>query len=152
MNEEEMKENLHYDLPGGPSRVLYLSTLQPAECTIGFVLANGEKISEWIHWLPYIRFARKEFDQGEPALRLFEVYQDRPWTKGGVLMSTPPAYSVFKPVGQHDGRMVINAGQFSCFSNPSQIRSTLVVCPADNQWANRAVNQYGYRRIEFYEE
>lgn len=152
MTEDEMKQNLHYDLPGGPSRALYLSTFQPENCPIGFVLANGEKISEWIHWLPYVRFARKEYDQGEPALRLFEVYQDRPWTKEGILMSTPPAYSVFKPVGETDGRMVINVGQFSSFRNPSQIRSTLILTPTDNQWATRVVNQYGYRPIEFYEE
>lgn len=152
MCEAEMNKNLYYNLPGGPSRVLYLSDLQPAEIPIGFVLANGEKISEWIHWLPYVRFARKAYDQGEPALRLFEVYQDRPWTKEGILMSTPPAYSIFKPVSEGNGHMIINVGHFSSFDNPSQIRSTLIVTPSDNQWATRVVNQYGYRPIEFFSE
>jgi hypothetical protein len=152
MTEEEMGKYLHYDLPGGPLRVLYLSNLQPSDATIGFVLANGEKIGEWIHWLPYIRFARKENDEDEPALRLFEIYQDRPWTKEGILMATPPAYSIFKPVSGNDGRMIINVGQFSAFDNPSQIRSTLILAPPDNQWATRVVNQYGYRPIELFSE
>lgn len=151
MDESDMNKNLHYALPGGPSRALYLSTLQPDNCSIGFILANGEKITEWIHWLPYVRFAREEHDQGEAALCLFEVYQDRPWTKGGVLMSTPPPYSVFK-VADSDNRMIIDVGRFVSFPNPSFIRSTLIVAPADNQWATRAVNQYGYRPIEFFSE
>lgn len=146
--EGEVKTHLHYDLPGGPSRVLYLSALQPADVPIGFILANGEKISEWVHWLPFVRFAREENDQEGPALRLFEVFQDRPWTKEGILMSTPPAYSVFRPVSGAEG-MVINVGRFPDFSNPSRIRATLVVAPSDNHWATRVVNQYGYRPIEF---
>jgi hypothetical protein len=145
MTKEDMVKNLHYDLPGGPSRALYLSELQTEK--IGFVLANGEKITEWIHWLPYLRFARQKHDQGEAALRLFEIYQDRPWTKEGILMSTPPAYSIFKPVG--DNKMVININRFNSFLNPSQIRSTLILTSADNIWATRVVNQYGYRQIEF---
>ncbi len=145
MPEEDMEKNLHYDLPGGPSRALYLSDLQTIP--IGFILANGEKITEWIHWLPYLRFARKNNDQGEPALRLYEIYQDRPWTKEGILMATPPAYSIFKPIGE--GKMVININRFNSFINPSQVRSTLLLTAADNGWATRIVNQYGYREIEF---
>ncbi|MFA5184677.1 MAG: hypothetical protein WC456_04100 [Patescibacteria group bacterium] len=146
MTEEDMVKNLHYNLPGGPSRVLYLSDLQDEK--IGFVLANGEKITEWIHWLPYLRFARKKHDQSETALRLFEIYQDRPWTKEGILMSTPPAYSIFKTVSD-DNKMVININRFKSFLNPSQVRSTLILTSADNIWATRVVNQYGYRQIEF---
>ena len=145
MTEEDMAKNLHYDLPGGPSRALYLSDLQSVP--IGFILANGEKITEWIHWLPYLRFARTKNDQSEPALSLYEIYQDRPWTKEGILMATPPAYSIFNPVGNN--KMVININRFNSFLNPSQVRSTLILTAADNAWATRVVNQYGYRQIEF---
>ncbi|MDD4409330.1 MAG: hypothetical protein PHW52_01615 [Candidatus Pacebacteria bacterium] len=149
MSEDEMNKNLLYKLPGGPSRVLYLSTLQ--NVTMGFVMANGEKITEWVHWLPFVRFARRECNQSDPALTLFEVYQDRPWTKNNILMSTPPAYSIFKKVrGSND--MIVNVGKFSDYDNPSMIRSTLIVCPADNEWATRVVNQYGYRMICLYSE
>lgn len=147
MTEKDMKDNLHYDLPGGPSRVLYLSSLQPADQPIGFILANGEKITEWIHWLTFLSFGRKENDQGKPALRLFEIYQDRPFTREGILMSTSPAYSIFREIA--DGRMVIDVSKFASFNNPSQMRSTLILTYADNQWATRIVKQYGYRAIEF---
>lgn len=151
MSEADMVKNLKYDLPGGPSRALYLSKLQSLENQIGFVFANGEKITEWIHWLPYLRFARKRDDQGEPALKLFEVYQDQPYTKEGILMSTPPAYSIFQPVNGSE-RVVIGVNKFAAFSNPSKIRSTLILTLADNHWATRAVNQYGYRPLEFFSE
>ena len=146
MTEADMDRNLQYGLPGGPSRALYLSDIQAVP--IGFILANGEKITEWIHWMPYLRFARRKHDQGESALRLFEIYQDRPWTRDGILMSTPPAYSIFKSISP-DEKMVINIDMFGSFGNPSQIRSTLILTTADNSWATGVVNQYGYREIKF---
>lgn len=152
MSPTEIKQYLHYSLPGGPLRILYLSDLQPAENPIGFILANGEKISEWIHWLSFVRFARNKVDIMEPALSLHEVYQDRPWTKEGILMSTPPAYSIFQKQGETDGRVTINVGRFSDFDNPCRIRATLLVAPSDNQWATRVVNQYGYRKLVLFGE
>ena len=150
MDEGEMNESLHYDLPGGPSRALYLSALEPKDAPIGFVLANGEKITEWIHWLPFVRFARKEYDQGEPALKLYEICQDRPGTKEGILLSTSPPYSIFMPMDQGD--MVVNVGRFADYENPSKIRSTLMVTSSDNRWATRVLNQYGHRSITFFSD
>ena len=43
--------------PGGPMRVLYLSNLNPSPQ--GFILANGEKIGEWIGWLAFCRYSRE---------------------------------------------------------------------------------------------
>lgn len=146
--EEEYKRSLHYELPGGPLRVLYLSPLQPKDQPIGFILANGEKIGEWIHWIPYIRFARQKEDQAEPVLRLFEVFQARPHTKGGVLMSTPTAYSIFKARGEQ-GAMIVDVNRFQNYENPSMIRETLIATSCTNDWAMRVVNQYGYREIKF---
>ena len=152
MTDAELERCLHYRLPGGPLRILYLSDIQPETHPIGFILANGEKISEWIHWLPFVRFARNEVDITEPALSLHEVYQDRPWTKDGILMSTPPAYSIFQRKSPEDHRMIVNVGRFSDFDNPCRIRATLMVAPGDNHWATRVVNQYGYRQLELYGE
>lgn len=151
MSGPEVEQNLFYSLPGGPLRVLYLSTLQPENKHIGFVLSNGEKVGEWIHWIPFISFARTENDENQAALRMFEVFQDRPWTKDGVLMATPPAYSIFKPVNESN-EMVINVGRFSDFVNPSRIRATLIATRPDNTWATRVVNQYGYRAIVMHSE
>ena len=41
MDKKKMGEFLHYGKPGGPSRALYLSSLQPRSTPIGFILANG---------------------------------------------------------------------------------------------------------------
>jgi len=80
------------------------------------------------------------------------VYQDRPWTKDGILMSTPPAYSIFQRKSPEDHRMIVNVGRFSDFDNPCRIRATLMVAPGDNHWATRVVNQYGYRQLELHGE
>lgn len=154
IEEPDLDKLLHYGLPGGPPRALYLSALQSKEHggRVGFILANGEKIGEWIHWLPFIRFARNGRDMSATALSIFEVYQDRPGTKDGILMSTPPAYSIFKPFSEDDQRMIIDINSLANFPNPSRVRATLIVAPSDNRWATRAVNQYGYRQLEFFSE
>jgi hypothetical protein len=150
MKEEDMHDNLHYNLPGGPTRALYLSTLQPKDCPIGVVLSNGEKISEWVHWLPYLINARSESDQGEPALRLFEVYTTSPRTNKGMFMSTPPDYSIFRQ--NRSGRMIINVEKFFDFQDPSKVRSTLIMMPSGNSWAANVMKRHGYRPIEFFVE
>ena len=146
IDEKDAKEFLHYGLPGGPSRILYLSSLQSKDLPIGFILANGEKISEWIHWLPFIRFARSHTDDSQPALMLYEIFQDRPWTKEGILMSTPPNYSVFR---EYNGKMYIDTSWLLRMPNPSQLRSTLIVAPQDNRWVVRLSSQSGYRPLIF---
>jgi hypothetical protein len=146
MSETEAQTYLHYGVPGGPSRVLYLSSLEPKEKPVGFILANGEKIGEWVHWLAFVRYSKSQTDESQPALRLYEVFQDRPWTKEGILMSTPPNYSVFR---EYDGKLYIDTGWLLRMPNPSQLRSTLIVAPFDNRWAVRSGSQSGYRSIRF---
>ncbi|MDO8483220.1 MAG: hypothetical protein Q7S86_05390 [bacterium] len=150
MTSEEQTRYLHYAQPGGPSRALYLSDLQPLEVPIGFVLANGEKIGEWIHWLPFVMFAKKLDDESKPALQIFEIFQDRPWAKEGILMSTPPSYSIFRSIKDGSKEVVIDVTRFAYFPNPSKIRSTLLITPYGNAWASRVVNQYGYRPIKLF--
>ncbi|MDR3643287.1 MAG: hypothetical protein P4L74_06720 [Candidatus Doudnabacteria bacterium] len=150
MSENEIENLLHYKEPGGPSRILYLSSLQPKGMPIGFILANGEKIGEWIHWLPWISFARKEDDQGEAALSLFEIYRkDQVRMKGEVLMSTAPFYSIFKKRDAGTEQMLMDIPRFSDFDNPSRIRATLIACPTGNTWATGLVKQFGYRPVQF---
>ena len=146
MSEAELKDNIHYEKPGGPSRALYLSSLQPRQAPVGFVLANGEKIGEWIHWLSFVQYARSQQDDSQPALILYEVFQDRPWTKEGVLMSTPPNYSVFR---EYEEKLYIDTSWLLRMPNPSKLRSTLIVAPFDNRWVLRFSSQAGYRPIRF---
>ena len=75
MDPSDVSKLLHYAKPGGPSRILYLSNIQPKSHRLGFILANGEKISEWIHWLAFARFAKSHKDESLPALTVFEVCQ-----------------------------------------------------------------------------
>ncbi|KKR91633.1 MAG: hypothetical protein UU95_C0004G0001 [Parcubacteria group bacterium GW2011_GWC2_42_12] len=146
ISRKNAKKFLHYGVPGGPSRILYLSSLQPRRTPIGFILANGEKIGEWIHWLSFVRFAKSHTDDSQPALMLYEIFQDRPWTKEGVLMSTPPNYSVFR---EYSGRMYIDTSWLLRMPNPSQLRSTLIIAPHDNRWVARSSSQSGFRQLVF---
>lgn len=147
LSEDEIAQSVFYDEPGGPSRILYHSTIFSREHGIGFILANGEKIGEWIHWLPFIRFARGVNDLSEPILNIYEIWHPRPNTKDGILMSTSPNYSIFRQTS--NGRMIIDVSIFQRFSNPSRIRSTLLVCMNSNDWAQQIVQRYGYRKIQF---
>lgn len=147
MDEEEFKKGLAYPEPGGPSRILYFSNIQPKKQSLGFILANGEKIGEWIHWLPFVRFARTPEDITEPCLKIFEIWHSRPHTKEGILMSTSPNYSIFRQTP--NGKIVIDVAIFGRFKNPSKIRSSLLICPNSNTWAQQVVQRYDYREIQF---
>ena len=145
MSKSDFEQSIHYKKPGGPSRALYLSSLQPEDKKIGFVLANGEKIGEWIHWLSFVRFARSQTDQSQPALSVYEIFhQERPWTKEGVLMSTPPNYSIFR---QYGNKLFIDTSWLLRMDNPSKLRATFIVTPHDNRWAVKCSSQCGYRQI-----
>lgn len=133
---------LHHNIPGGPARVLYLSELQRGHGPIGFIMANGEKISEWIHWLAFAKFARNH--HGDPSLRVFEVATDRPWIKEGILMSTRPAYSIFA----QDGDLTyLDVSRLRNYETPSRFRSMLVITPWDNERIISVMYQRQYREI-----
>lgn len=133
---------LHHSEPGGPSRPLYLSQLQQEHSPVGFVMANGEKISEWIHWLAFVKFART--NQNGPALRLFEISLERPWTKDGMLMSTSGPYSLFVGDGSE---AYLDISRLRNYHNPSKFRSMLVVTPYDNELVVHIMRQYRYREV-----
>jgi len=140
--QERMEGFLHHEEPGGPARILYLSSLQDASEPIGFILSNGEKLIEWIHWLPYVSFAR---NNGSRALQIFEIYHPRPWTKGGVLMAPSRIYSIFQESGD---RTLLDIGYLARFPNPSKYRSTLVVTRRDNRWISSGMQRYNYRELK----
>ncbi len=140
---------LYYREPGGPARALYLSNLQPAGHPIGFVYSNGEKIGEWIHWLPFVRFATKGPHSHARALRLYEIAHDRPHTKDGILMSTSPIYSVFRDLSTSVPTVLLDVERLKLLPNPSKYRSTLLLARDDNQWARTFVELNGHRPINF---
>ncbi len=146
MTDPQLNEFLHYPKPGGPSRALYLSTLQTQHKTLGFVLSNGEKIGEWIHWLPFLRFAKSQEDDSQPALILYEIFQDRPFTKEGILMAPPPTYSIFREYGD---KIFVDTSWLLRMPNPSRLRGTIILAPYDNRWVVSSSDQSGYRQIIF---
>lgn len=141
---DQENTSLHYSNPGGPSRILYLSSIQPQEEPIGFIVANGEKIGEWIHWLAFVRFA---VARGERSLVVYEIAHDKPIIKDGVLMTTPPAYSIFQDNEGAEEGMLIDASVLKRFPNACRFRSTLLVTTAGNGWTNDIMQQHQYRRI-----
>lgn len=139
----ELQEHSIRGIPWGPSRVLYLSHLY-REHDVGFIMANGEKITEWIHWLPYIAGAQRE---GQP-LRLFELFSENPKTRGGILMATSAPYSVFVQEGR-ESRHVIDIAKVRDYPTPNHYRSTLLMTFWANEWAVGAMRRHGYREIKF---
>lgn len=124
------QEHLVYDVVGGPARILYLQS--PAG--VGFILANGEKIIEWIGWLAFVKFSEK-------CLFAYELSFDSSWTRDGILMAPSDAYSVLGDERglERGGRykiLKIDLQKLKYLRNPSQYRSTIVVCPAANQRVN----------------
>jgi hypothetical protein len=134
---------LHHVEPGGPSRALYLSEFQNGSGPVGFILANGEKIGEWVHWLPFVKYA-KNLDGGR-ALKIFEISIERPWTKEAILMSAAPPYSVFRHKKGED--CYFNISRLRDFDKPSHFRSMIVVTPYDNERIISIMHQNGYREV-----
>ncbi len=139
---ENPSDFLHHEQPGGPSRPLYLSDFQKNSGPVGFIMSNGEKIGEWIHWLAFSKFAKNR--NGSQALRVYEIALERPWTKNGMLMSTSPAYSLFC---ENSDKMYIDVSRLNNFERPSQFRCMLVILPYDNERIIHILEQHRYREI-----
>ena len=144
---EEPDSFLHHSEPPGPPRVLYLSELQKNYGPVGFVLSNGEKIGEWMHWLPFVKYSRNS--DGEHALQVFEISLERPWTKEGMLMSTSLAYSVFCKKNGEDGGF-LDISRLRNFKRPNRFRSMIVVVPYDNERIIHILEQHQYREVTTY--
>lgn len=140
---EDANKFLHHMKPPGPPRVLYLSGLQTRKLgAVGFILANGEKIGEWIHWLAFVKYAKNKNENR--ALRAFEVVLARPWTKEEMLMSTSVPYSIFC-IGKDASYLDIS--RLRHFERPSQFRCMLVVTRWDNERLIHILQQHQYREV-----
>ncbi|KPJ54942.1 hypothetical protein AMJ47_02635 [Parcubacteria bacterium DG_72] len=142
---KDPNEFLHHLKPPGPPRPLYLSELQKDHGPVGFILSNGEKIGEWMHWLSFVKYARNI--NGGYALSVYEISLERPWTKNGMLMSTSPAYSLFCNEGSGS---YLDISRLRNFKRPSQFRCMIVVVPWDNERIIHVLKQHEYREITNY--
>lgn len=140
---DQADKHLCHSEPGGPSRILYLSEFQNSCGPIGFILANGEKIGEWIHWLPFVKYAKNS--DGEKALKIFEIYTKRGWNKEGILMSPPPPYSIFRHKKGEDH--YLNISRLRGLDRPSHFRSMIVVTPYDNEIMISIMRKHNYHEV-----
>jgi len=139
---DKTRDYLHHKYPGGPARILYLSELQKGHGPVGFIVANGEKIGEWIHWLAFVKFAAKDPNSG--SFRVFETWTDRPYFKYGMLMSTTPSYSIFRGEAK---KLFLDISRLRYFDRPSKFRSMIVITPADNEYIPHNILGQKYREI-----
>jgi len=146
---EEIESRNHYGKPGGPTRMLYLTDLQSVEQPVGFIMANGEKIGEWMHWLPFIRSSVIKTDVAQPALKLYEISQDSSLMRDGYLLMPSPVYSIFRGYGDVVKKARISVDRLESYPNPSKYRATLLIAPASNHWVQQQVEKHGYQEINF---
>jgi len=121
---------------------LYLSELQNKHGPVGFILSNGEKIGEWMHWLSFVKYAHNK--NGGEALQVYEISLERPWTKNGMLMSTSPPYSIFC---DGEDKQYLDISRLRNFKHPSRFRSMIVVVPYNNERIIHVLEQHEYREI-----
>lgn len=138
----EIKGRLVYDEPGGPARILYLT-----EGEAGFILANGEKIGEWIGWLAWVAHS-------DGALRAYEISFDSSWTRDEILMAPGQAYTILgddikRVRGKKSKAVQVNLMKLGFLRNPSQYRSTLLVCPASNEKIRDTLYQERCTELKF---
>jgi hypothetical protein len=131
------------DVPG-PARILYLSTLNSSP--VGFILANGEKIGEWLGWLAYARFAETGH---EPILQVYEVSFENPGTIEKVLMAPGPHYSVFESIAKSGKEEVtkISLARLRSFENSSHYRATILVAHRNNTLITGMAKGQNARRL-----
>jgi len=135
---EDPQEKIVYKNPGGPTRILYLSDLWDSR--VGFILANGEKIIEWIHWIPFIA-SGSEF-------RVFEIFFENAWTKYGILTATSRAYSIFEYSSEKNSYL-LNIQKIKDHPFPARYRSTLLVAPKENRFISSIMETNEYTELKF---
>lgn len=105
--------------PVGPARILHLSDLN--RDPPGFILANGEKIGEWIGWLAFCKYSED--------LTAYSLYPRTVFARDHVLIAPSPKYSILETC---EGTLRLNFSKLRFFENPSRYRETILVAHRDN--------------------
>lgn len=120
--------------PGGPARILYLSNMggNPA----GFIISNGEKIGEWIHWLSFCKYS--------DDLVAYSVYPGTFFARDDLLMAPSALYSILE---LRNNILFLNYGKLRYSDNPSRYREMILVCHRNNQLIQARVEAQRSRRL-----
>jgi len=120
--------------PGGPARILYLSNM--SQNPAGFILANGEKIGEWINWLAFCKYSCE--------LVAYSVYPGTFFAKDDVLMAPSPLYSILEV---KDDVLCLNYDKLKYFENPSRYREMILICHKSNNLIRPIIESNRSRRL-----
>ena len=120
--------------PGGPARILYLSSLNPK--APGFILSNGEKIGEWIGWLAFCRFC--------DDLVAYSVYPGTFFARDDILMTPSPPYSILEVEGKN---FQLNYDKLRYLKNPSNYREMILVTHRRNGQIRDTIEGSDSRRL-----
>jgi hypothetical protein len=128
----------------GPLRPLFLSDYfrdYENPRLLGFVVANGEKITEWIHWLLMVR--------KKHGLKLFEVIDKNSAEIRGVPTAVRDvSKSIFE---ESASGFRLNLSKLANLKKPAEYRSTLVICDSSNKLICDWAEVRGHRNVWFYE-
>jgi hypothetical protein len=120
--------------PGGPARILYLSNINKNPA--GFILSNGEKIGEWIHWLGFCKYNEN--------LVAYSVYPGTFFAKDDILMTPSPPYSVLELKKKS---LFLNYDKLRFFENPSRYREMILISHRNNNLIRARVEVNRSRRL-----
>lgn len=141
----DLPSSLYLD-PTGPARWLFLTHLYSGN-PVGFIIANGERLGEWVHWITAVRFARCG---GGSLLRLFEVINpEAPQKESFPMAALNEGYSVFQEDDVRAGCARIDTHFLSRFRNPSRLRSTLIMAGTENHWVRETIQHQGWPERTF---
>jgi hypothetical protein len=101
--------------PGGPHRILYLSEL--SDRIPDFIMANGEKIGEWLGWLLYVKASGQ--------LEAFALTPKAVLARDEILLAPSEPYSILEK--DENDELFINFEKLKCYPNPSRYREMIFI-------------------------
>jgi len=125
----------------GPGRILHLTeegrrfARLRGDKPLGFILSNGEKITEFLPWLAWAQFSKE--------LVAYELSVQRPMTgDDGVLMAPPiDYYSVFEEEDKDGNTTVrVNEDKLAPLVRAERYRATVIVVPESNTAFRKALH------------
>jgi len=120
--------------PGGPLRILYLSNLNPQPPA--FILANGEKIAEWLGWLAFVKASND--------LVAYAIYPEAVFTRDNILLAPSPLYSILEC---KEDTVRLDFDKLKYYKNPSRYREMILVAHRHNTWITAEIEADRSRKL-----
>ncbi len=124
--------------PGGPGRILYLCDdvgINGGDVA-GVVMASGERLGEWVHWLPFVTHSRG-------VLAAYELWCSE--FHADVLLAPPRGYSVI--VGASPTGVQIDIPRLMALPAPHHYRAGLAIVRTGSTFDANLRSLKNHRRI-----